>query len=197
MFDHVKFGVRNFAVSRAFYLNREKKSLTESILFRLASSEREVRLDFQLSSSERSRGYEDTWQEAGARRVAYYTGVPSGGYRFHVKAANADGLWNETAATRALQFLLQNVSSSSAIRVADEIGRHPRGDRPGRRQSPLHQSGNLRPANRGGKPGCGSVRDERRFLPTVRDHPFRRSSDVPHQAGSSELIPNFYPTSDQ
>ena len=47
-------------------------------------------------------GYEDDWQVAGQRRVAQYTRVPPGDYRFHIKAASADGVWNEVEATLAL-----------------------------------------------------------------------------------------------
>jgi hypothetical protein len=52
----------------------------------------------------RLEGYDQDWVEAGARRVAYYTRVPGGRYRFHVLAANNDGVWNERGA--ALPFRL-------------------------------------------------------------------------------------------
>jgi len=39
------------------------------------------------------------WVEAGNRRVAFYSYIPPGNYRFHVIACNADGIWNETGAT--------------------------------------------------------------------------------------------------
>ena len=52
----------------------------------------------------RLEGYDQDWVEAGARRVAYYTRVPGGRYRFHVLAANNDGVWNESGA--ALPFRL-------------------------------------------------------------------------------------------
>jgi ligand-binding sensor domain-containing protein/signal transduction histidine kinase len=41
-------------------------------------------------------GFEDHWVEAGTRRVAYYTNVRPGHYRFRVQGSNADGVWNET-----------------------------------------------------------------------------------------------------
>jgi ligand-binding sensor domain-containing protein len=50
-------------------------------------------------------GYDDEWIEAGARRVAYYTNIPPGSYRFHVTAANNDGVWNATGG--ALAFRLE------------------------------------------------------------------------------------------
>ena len=50
-------------------------------------------------------GYDKDWIEAGSRRVAYYTGLPPGRYRFHVMAANNDGIWNDQSA--ALDFRLK------------------------------------------------------------------------------------------
>ncbi len=43
----------------------------------------------------RLEGVDAAWQDAGTRRQAYYTNIPPGHYRFHVVAANEDGLWNE------------------------------------------------------------------------------------------------------
>jgi diguanylate cyclase (GGDEF)-like protein len=39
-------------------------------------------------------GFDDRWVEAGNRRVAYYTNVPPGRYRFEMTACNEDGVWN-------------------------------------------------------------------------------------------------------
>ena len=41
----------------------------------------------------RLRGYDESWIEAGNRRVAYYTKLPPGTYAFEVAAASADGRW--------------------------------------------------------------------------------------------------------
>jgi signal transduction histidine kinase/ligand-binding sensor domain-containing protein len=49
-------------------------------------------------------GFDDHWIDAGTRRVAYYTNIPPGRYRFRVQASNADGLWNE--AGDAIEFHL-------------------------------------------------------------------------------------------
>lgn len=43
-------------------------------------------------------GFDRDWIDAGSRRTAYYTSLPGRHYRFHVIAANNDGLWNETGA---------------------------------------------------------------------------------------------------
>ena len=43
-------------------------------------------------------GFDKQWTQAGSRRIAYYTNLPPGHYRFRVQAANNDGVWNETGA---------------------------------------------------------------------------------------------------
>ena len=58
-----------------------------------------VRFKYQLE------GYDDTWVNAAARRVAYYTNVPPGQYSFRVIACNDEGVWNESGA--ALTFYLR------------------------------------------------------------------------------------------
>jgi len=40
-------------------------------------------------------GRDATWQEAGARRQAFYTNLSPGNYRFRVMACNNSGVWNE------------------------------------------------------------------------------------------------------
>jgi signal transduction histidine kinase len=56
------------------------------------SSPERVQFRYQLE------GFDSDWVLAGNRRIAYYTGLPPGRYRFHVIAANADGIWNERGA---------------------------------------------------------------------------------------------------
>jgi diguanylate cyclase (GGDEF)-like protein len=50
-------------------------------------------------------GYDRDWVDAGTRRVAYYTNLPPGPYRFRVIACNDDGVWNEQGAS--VGFLLR------------------------------------------------------------------------------------------
>jgi signal transduction histidine kinase/CheY-like chemotaxis protein/ligand-binding sensor domain-containing protein len=50
-------------------------------------------------------GYDRDWVHAGSRRVAYYTNLPPGKYRFRVTACNEDGLWNQSGAS--LDFVLK------------------------------------------------------------------------------------------
>ena len=49
-------------------------------------------------------GYDHDWVDAGTRRVAYYTQVPGGRYRFRVVGANNDGVWNQTGAEVTLRL---------------------------------------------------------------------------------------------
>ena len=44
-------------------------------------------------------GYDRDWIDAGPRRVAYYTNLSPGNYRFRVIAANDDGMWNTEGAS--------------------------------------------------------------------------------------------------
>ena len=50
-------------------------------------------------------GFDTRWIDAGTRRVAYYTNLPPGKYRFRVKACNKDDVWNETGASYAFSLL--------------------------------------------------------------------------------------------
>ena len=69
-----------------------------------------LRIDYtalSLSIPERVRfryqlvGSDSGWQDAGARREAFYTNLGPGGYRFRVVAANEDGVWNQEGAAFA------------------------------------------------------------------------------------------------
>lgn len=59
----------------------------------------EVRYRFMLE------GFDDHWTEAGVRRVATYTNLPPGRYRFRVIAMNDDGLWSTDGATLSLRVV--------------------------------------------------------------------------------------------
>lgn len=49
--------------------------------------------------------FDRDWIEVGTRRVAYYSGVRPGNYRFQVTACNNDGVWNETGAALGVVIL--------------------------------------------------------------------------------------------
>jgi len=50
-------------------------------------------------------GYDQDWVEAGTRRSATYTRVPSGTYTFKVIAANNEGVWSEEGATLSVRVM--------------------------------------------------------------------------------------------
>jgi len=52
-----------------------------------------VRFQYRLD------GVDADWQDAGARRQAFYTNVDPGAYVFRVRAANEDGVWSQADAT--------------------------------------------------------------------------------------------------
>jgi signal transduction histidine kinase len=73
----------------------------------LAPGARDIQINYSspiLGTPERMRfryrldGYDTQWQEAGARRQAFYTGLPPGQYRFRVIAANGNDQWSEEGA---------------------------------------------------------------------------------------------------
>src|SRR5262249_31840982 len=47
--------------------------------------------------------FDRDWVEAESRRVAYYTALRPGAYRFRVTAANESGVWNTTGAVYDLR----------------------------------------------------------------------------------------------
>jgi ligand-binding sensor domain-containing protein len=50
-------------------------------------------------------GRDADWQDPENRRRAFYSDLPPGNYRFHVIAANNDGVWNEQGATARFTIL--------------------------------------------------------------------------------------------
>jgi diguanylate cyclase (GGDEF)-like protein len=50
-------------------------------------------------------GFEDKWNYVGTRRFASYSNLPPGRYTFRVRAANADGLWNEEGISLNLRII--------------------------------------------------------------------------------------------
>jgi signal transduction histidine kinase/ligand-binding sensor domain-containing protein len=60
-------------------------------------------LTFRLSENVQFRykleGHDDEWVDAGRQRVASYSRMPAGHYRFRVSASNSDGVWNDAGPT--------------------------------------------------------------------------------------------------
>ncbi len=50
-------------------------------------------------------GYDKDWTNAGTDRTATYTNLSPGQYTFYVKAANSDGVWNETGTSITITIL--------------------------------------------------------------------------------------------
>ncbi len=59
----------------------------------------------QMRFKYRLEGLDADWIEAGTRRTAYYSHLPSGDYTFRVIAANSDGVWNETGKSLTISVL--------------------------------------------------------------------------------------------
>ena len=85
-------GDRRFSAFEASRLPKLPKNVRiEYTALSLGIPER-VRFRYQLE------GYDKGWQDVGTRRAAYYPKLPPGHFRFHVIAANNDGVWNQTGA---------------------------------------------------------------------------------------------------
>ncbi len=74
-----------------------------------------VRFEYKLD------GFDKDWVDAGTRRVAYYTNLTPGRYTFHVKAANDDGVWNESGASLGF-VLLPRFYQTLWFRLACALG---------------------------------------------------------------------------
>jgi diguanylate cyclase (GGDEF)-like protein len=61
-----------------------------------------LRIPDRVRFKYRLEGYDKDWVDAGSRRVAYYTNLPPGNYRFRVIASNDDGVWNTQGAAIGL-----------------------------------------------------------------------------------------------
>jgi signal transduction histidine kinase/ligand-binding sensor domain-containing protein/CheY-like chemotaxis protein len=93
-------------------INKQLLSVSEDI--RVPQGHGDVELDYtaplflaarKLRFRYRLEGFDQEWTDAGARRVAYYTNIPPGQYRFRVLVANNEGVWNDAGA--ALSFYLK------------------------------------------------------------------------------------------
>ncbi|MGF6416593.1 signal transduction histidine kinase/ligand-binding sensor domain-containing protein [Stenotrophomonas sp. AN71] len=80
---------------------------------RLPAGTSQLQIDYvalSLARPERNRyryrlsGVDDGWQDAGSSTRAYYTNLAPGSYRFDVEAANEDGIWSTTPASRSFRI---------------------------------------------------------------------------------------------
>lgn len=72
----------------------------------LCEAPEQVRFRYRLE------GYSNEWVNVGARRTAYFTGVPPGEYEFVVQAASPDGGWSEPGARASIRLLAHFYESS-------------------------------------------------------------------------------------
>jgi signal transduction histidine kinase/ligand-binding sensor domain-containing protein len=63
------------------------------------SAPEKVRFRYKLEALDKD------WQDAGSRRSVFYSHLPPGDYRFHVIAANNDGVWNNVGSTLAVRVI--------------------------------------------------------------------------------------------
>jgi signal transduction histidine kinase/ligand-binding sensor domain-containing protein len=90
------------------------KPLTETETITLSYNQNEVTFDYVAlhfanpesnTYSYQLSGFDPDWIEAGNKRSATYTNLPEGEYTFKVKAANADGIWNNEGTSINLTIL--------------------------------------------------------------------------------------------
>lgn len=87
----------------AILADRKRFSLTSGLQLPALTRDIEIQytaLSFVAPQKVRFRymldGRDTKWQDPGTRRAAFYQDLKPGHYRFHVVAANNDGVWNET-----------------------------------------------------------------------------------------------------
>src|SRR5262249_36584497 len=91
----------------------DRKGYDATAGLRLPANTRDLEIDYvglsfvapqRVLFRYRLEGRDDTWQEPGTRRQAFYSNLRPGRYRFRVVASNNDGLWNEEGA--AIDFVV-------------------------------------------------------------------------------------------
>jgi PAS domain S-box-containing protein len=92
--------------------NRQSVAAVDGMTLR--SGQREIEIHYaglsfvdpaRVSFRYKLEGFDADWIDVATRRVAYYTNLPAGSYRFRVIACNNDGVWNETGASLAFGVL--------------------------------------------------------------------------------------------
>lgn len=101
--DVLLLGLRVAGIELTPQANTQLAAGTSAIEFRYAvtamSAPEQVKIQYRLS------GIDPDWQQARGERVARYTNLPPGKYRFQVIAANEDDLWNEQGALFDFEIL--------------------------------------------------------------------------------------------
>jgi signal transduction histidine kinase/ligand-binding sensor domain-containing protein len=89
----IQAGAANYKIEPGLTLPAGSKNVSFTYTAASLRLPEAVRFQYRLD------GADSDWQDAGARRAAYYTNMSPGTYRFRVRAANEDGLWSEQPAT--------------------------------------------------------------------------------------------------
>ena len=90
--EELTVGEQSFPIAKGPTLPVHTKALRIEFTALSLSIPERVRFRYRLE------GMDDDWQDAGARREAFYTNLKPGSYRFRVIAANEDGVWNDSGA---------------------------------------------------------------------------------------------------
>ncbi|WP_157275366.1 sensor histidine kinase [Pelomonas sp. Root1444] len=90
---------QSYAVADGLRLPALARDITISFAALTLTDPKSTRFRYRLE------GHDTDWQEAVDRRLAIYTNLPPGNYRFHVTAANNSGVWNEEGAQLEFSIL--------------------------------------------------------------------------------------------
>nr|WP_170309772.1 hybrid sensor histidine kinase/response regulator [Mucilaginibacter xinganensis] len=89
----------NSVLKKSITQTKEIKLKHEQSVFTIEYSALNYTLPEMTSYAYMLEGFENTWNYVGTQRKATYTNLNPGTYTFKVKAANNDGIWNNTPAT--------------------------------------------------------------------------------------------------
>ncbi len=109
--------IRPNTVPPPVYIGRvivDRSVVADGALMGIAPGAREVEIEYTALSfvapwlmtfQYQLEGFSGQWVDAGTRRSAYFMNLRPGRYRFRVRAANSDGVWNEEGAS--VEFVLR------------------------------------------------------------------------------------------
>ncbi|XLZ68030.1 triple tyrosine motif-containing protein [Massilia sp. SR12] len=92
LLQSLRSGEREYPAQDGLVLPQQTSAIELDFTATALSVPERVRLKFRLD------GVDSDWREAGPERRAQYTNLAPGAYRFHVIAANEDGVWNSEGA---------------------------------------------------------------------------------------------------
>jgi PAS domain S-box-containing protein len=98
LIEHVKINQKTFDLSPETRVPAGRGDLEFHYTGLSFLAPRKMRFKYRLD------GLDKDWIEAGGRRVAYYTNIPPGKYRFTVIGANNDDVWNEAGASMEIDL---------------------------------------------------------------------------------------------